>query len=50
MERRGLRVHVGAVERAVAVKSVSGWRIRRLAEEVRVIVEVGGGADVSEWE
>ena len=40
-------MHVGAVERAVAVRSVSGWRIRRLEEEVRVIVEVGGGGDES---
>lgn len=46
IERSGLRGQVGAVETAVAVRSVSGWRIRRLAEEVIVIVEDGGGADV----
>lgn len=37
--RRGLRVHVGAVESAVAVKSVSGCRMRRFEEEVMLIVE-----------
>jgi hypothetical protein len=43
IDKRGLLVHVGAVERAVAVMSVLGWRIRRSSEELRVIVEEVGG-------
>lgn len=43
-ERIGLRGQEAAEERAVAVKRVSGWRIRRLALAVRVMVEAGGGA------
>ena len=50
MERSGLRGQVGAVDSAVAVKRMSGWRIRRLVEEVIVTVEEGGGADVYEWD
>jgi hypothetical protein len=49
MESSGLRGQVGAVESPVAVRSVSGWRIKRLVEDVMVIVEDGGGADVL-WE
>ena len=48
IERSGLRGQVGAVESAVAVKRVSGWSIRRLVEEVIVIVDEGSGADVRE--
>jgi hypothetical protein len=52
MERSGLRAQVGAVERAVAVRRVSGCRIRRLVEEVIVIFDDGGGVFVRErgWE
>lgn len=50
MERRGLRGHAGAVESAVAVRRVSGCRMRRLVDEVRVIVEEGGGTDTTEEE
>lgn len=42
-ERMDLRGQMEADERAVAVKSVSGWRIRRFALAVNVIVDVGGG-------
>jgi hypothetical protein len=42
IDKKGLPVHVRAVERAVAVMSVSGWRIRRL-EVRRVIIEQAGG-------
>ena len=45
-ERSGLRAQVVAEERAVAVSRMSGWRIRRLAVLVKVIVAVGRGAPV----
>lgn len=39
-DRRGLRRHWGALERAVAVKRRSGWRMRRLFFVVMFIEEV----------
>jgi hypothetical protein len=39
LERRGLRLHWVASERAVAVKRRSGWRMRRFDLEVIVIDE-----------
>lgn len=46
MVRRGLRAHMDAVDKAVAVNNVSGCRINRLFAEVRVMVDVGLGAFV----
>lgn len=36
----GLRLHCGALDKAVAVRSRSGWRMRRFALEVMVIDSV----------
>jgi hypothetical protein len=47
-EMRGFREHWEALERAVAVNRRSGWRMRRLDLEVRVIVAVGDGAEVDD--
>jgi hypothetical protein len=37
LERRGFRRHWEALDRAVAVKRRSGWRMRRLCLEVMVM-------------
>ena len=41
-ESKGLRLHCGALERAVAVRRISGWRMRRLDWEVRDIDRSAG--------
>ena len=41
-------MHVGAVDRAVAVSRVSGCRTSRFEEEVTLIVDDGRAADVRE--
>jgi hypothetical protein len=41
-ESRGLRLHCAALDRAVAVSRMSGWRIRRLDWEV-IEIDLGGG-------